>query len=231
MQFVEPCADTTGNRHHFEGVYTDPEGLLVSTDGNRLAVCRFAASLPEFSGVTLPLQIVRLLPVLLKGLGEGRVRVSVSPRLITFAAGSWKLTSKLLDSDFPAWRRVIPVRDGSPIVVETRALRTAINRVATVCHGTKPKTSAARLRLRGRELYVSAATGTADAEVETVITVEAAPRDAYCALATKFLADALGVIADERVELHFIDGSNGRAVWVCGAGQNEDGVTIMQMRI
>jgi DNA polymerase-3 subunit beta len=230
LKFVEPSANRDDRRYYQCGAFLDAAGAMaVTTDGNRLAVHRFAAAVPAFDGVILPLPALRLLPSLLKGFADS-LTVTVSPRLIRFTDGSWLLTSKLIDGTYPDWRSVLPARSTTPIVVETAALRAAVDRISEVCFARTSQPRAARLRLADGELCVSATADTAEAEVETVIAVEAGPTDVEVALSTRYLGDALGVLeAAEQVELH-IPRDHG-PVWVCAEGETENGIAIMRMRV
>jgi DNA polymerase-3 subunit beta len=230
LRFVAPSIGKEETRRYLCGAFLDPEGRLVTTDGNRLAAYRLAASLPAFEGVILPLPPQRLLPLLLKGFADA-VMVTVTPRVIGFSNGSWTLTSKLVDGTYPDWRSVLPARSETPIVVEAAALRAAVDRIAATCRIPNTRMSAARLRLSSGELCVSAVTDTADAEVETIIAAAGGPGDDIeIGLSTRYLAEALGVIEAEQVELH-IPSDRHRAVCVCGAGEAENGIAIAPMRV
>jgi DNA polymerase-3 subunit beta len=185
--------------------------------------------LPAFPCVILPLPVVKLLPSLLKGFTE-TVTISISPRLMTFAAGTWRLTTKLVDGTFPGWRQLLPSRSEPPIVVEMKALRAAVDRIASVCPAPKTKTSGARLWLSGGELVIAATTDATDAEVETKIPVESGPDEAKVALSARFLAEALDVIDADHVELHTPAGRQ-PVVWLCAAGDTENGIIIVPMRM
>jgi DNA polymerase-3 subunit beta len=228
LRFVEPTANRDDRRHYLCGTYIDPEGLLVTSDGNRMAIHRFAAARPAFEGVILPLPALRLLPSLLKGFADA-VTVTVTPNLVTVTGGSWTLASKLVDGTYPDWRRIVPVRSNTPLVIETAALSTAVDRIAAVCRAPAAKMSAARLRLAAGALSVSAVTDTADAEVESILDVAAGPDAAEVGLSVRYLAEALAVLEGERVELHVPAGWG--PVWVCIAGEAENGIVIMPMRL
>jgi DNA polymerase-3 subunit beta len=228
LRFVEPSANRDDRRHYLCGTYIDPEGLLVTSDGNRMAIHRFAASLPAFEGVILPLPALRLLPALLKGFADP-VTLTVTPNLVTVTGGSWTLASKLVDGTYPDWRRIVPLRSKTPLVIETAALSTAVDRVAAVCRAPAAKMSGARLRLAAGALSVSAATETADAEVESILDLAAGPPDTEVGLSVRYLAEALAVLEGERVEIHIA--TDWGPVWVCTAGETENGVVIMPVRL
>jgi DNA polymerase-3 subunit beta len=229
VDFVEPCVGSEQTRYYLCGAHLDPDGLLVSTDGTRMAIHRLAASLPALDGVSVivPAKALKLLPPLLKGFTDV-VTVAVAPNRISFSGGSWTLASKLIDGAYPEWRRVVPARSREPIVVERLALRTAVDRIVAVCRRPQVKTTAIRLRLAERELVVSA-TEPAEVEVETGIPVETGPGEAEIGLSVRYLAEVLAVLEGERVELHVPSGWGG--IWVCTAGETENGIVIMPVRL
>jgi DNA polymerase-3 subunit beta len=228
LKFVEPTAADSGTRYHLQGAFIDPEERLVTTDGNRLAAYVLPVTLPAIpDNVIVPLSILRLLPPLLRGFAS-TVTVAITPCAITFDTGGWTLTSKLIDGTYPTWRRVIPERLAQPMVVEAKALRRAADRIATVCSSLK--TRAARLRLDGGELSVTAVTGGGDtAEVTSVIAVQGGAEGLEIGLLAKYLIEALDVIDAEFVELHVHDRTT--VAWLCAVGKDETGIAIMPMRV
>jgi len=229
LKFVEPtAADEKNPSYYLRGVYLDPEGQVVTTDGHRMSLGRLASSLPAFDGVILPLATVKLLTgSLLRGFTDDTVTVSITPSLMTLTAGAWTLVSKLVAGTFPSWKYVIAGRIGTPIVVERKALQVATARIIDICRG--PRLAAAQLRLYGGELLVSGRTDGGNADIENRVAIVSAPQECRFSLAATYLADALEVIEAERVELYVTD-KRQLAVWVCGAGEPEAGITLMQQR-
>ena len=64
---------------------------------------------------------------------------------------------------------------------------------------------------------------------KTVLAVNAGTGEIEFGLSARYLAEALAVIDREQVELHITDRVS--AVWVCGAGEPENGIGIMSMRV
>lgn len=219
LKFCVPAARDGGNRRLPPGVYLDPGGQAVATDGYRLASHRLATGLP---GCILPLPLAELLPKLLKGFAED-VTVEVSPRLARFAGSGWTLTSKVLEGEFLDWRRLIPKPSESPLIVATSPLAMAVGRVDIL----GDRTSGARLELRDGKLTVAAASA-GNAEVITTLAVEAGPESAKVVLAPRYLGDAIDALAsNEWLEMHIGDALD--PVWLCGM-ERETGVLIVPMR-
>ena len=95
-------------RYYLGGVYIDPAGLAVSTDGHRMFVGALApdderAALPAFDGWTIPGEALkRALQGFKPPRGTVDPRITISPERIGDVA------CKPIDGAFPDWRRVIP---------------------------------------------------------------------------------------------------------------------------
>jgi DNA polymerase III subunit beta len=228
-KFVEPTASEDGARYYLCGANIDPAGLLVSTDGNRLATCRLAVELPAIPGdIIVPRPILKLLPNLLRGFAEP-ITVGLAPRAIIFDAGGWNLASKLIGGTYPDWRRVTPPRVAEPMIAEVAALRRAIARVNAVYRESQT-TRAVRLRRAGDALTIAAVTDGSDpAEIISTIPVRGGGDIDEIGLSAKFLAEALAVIDAGDVEIHVTD--RRQPIRLFGAGESETGVLIVPMRV
>lgn len=88
--------------------------LAVATDGRRLAYAQAGAEQPQPLKPVLPAPAVdELCRVLACGLEETEtVQVSISKVNAVFSVGGGRLTTKLLEGGYPAWRQVIPAPAG-----------------------------------------------------------------------------------------------------------------------
>jgi DNA polymerase III subunit beta len=136
-----------GTRHYLNGIYMHGnEGNLrmVATDGHRLAL----HDTPTMEGwkaphgVIIPREIVRLLQRLTKpkftGVGKKKTRatpeivtVTVSAAKIRFTVGNVTVYSKLIDGDFPDYRRVIPIWNPKTATVNKNDFACLIDHVST----------------------------------------------------------------------------------------------------
>ena len=100
------CASTEKSRYYLNGVYLDPTGWIVATDGHRLfaARCPAVRALPE--GLILPRDTVkaalaksRRIDATLVALGGGCYTLDAGPKTVLFTP---------IDGHFPDWRRVVP---------------------------------------------------------------------------------------------------------------------------
>ena len=102
------CASTDQHRPYINGVYIDPKGYVVSTDGHRLFCAAInVAGLPAFEGWTIPSDVVKRAVT-----GNKFVNITVTPTQcgdIAYAP---------VDVPYPDWRRVLPAAELSGEVAQ-----------------------------------------------------------------------------------------------------------------
>jgi DNA polymerase-3 subunit beta len=120
-------------RYFLNGVYLEKTetGLrMVATDGKRLSLATANATLgaASFKGVIVPPKVFGLLRKLASG--EGNLRIAITDKIVFFQFGDYRLSSNLIDAQFPDYSRVIPKKQSQRILVETHALGEALRRVS-----------------------------------------------------------------------------------------------------
>ena len=104
--------------------------LMVATDGRRLAYAEknIDAEIEDFAGVIIP---PKILTVLIKRSGdEGLIGISVSDKNIYIQFGSYKLSSILIEGQFPNYQRVIPENQVYSFVLNRNETLDALKRVS-----------------------------------------------------------------------------------------------------
>ena len=104
----------------------------VATDGHVLV--HLPTGLPEAlgacaalrTGITVPTGTVQLLAGMLAG--QQTASMTLSDRLLCVSAGNLHLVSRLADSTFPDFRRILPARQDDPPTVDRAALLEAAKR-------------------------------------------------------------------------------------------------------
>jgi DNA polymerase-3 subunit beta len=92
------CASTEQARYYLNGVYVDPKGFLVSTDGHRLFCGAIDVSdVPAFDGWILPYAAIKRALT-----GFKADLIGISP------AHVGDIACQSVDGTFPEWRRVVP---------------------------------------------------------------------------------------------------------------------------
>ena len=110
-------------RYFMNGVYMESDGnrlVMVATDGRRLSHVYVApeGGIPDFSGIIIPSKVLNLVAKLASG--QGDIKLAVTDKILFVRFDRQKLTSTLIDGQFPNYSRVIP---------EDQNLRFTVNRV------------------------------------------------------------------------------------------------------
>ena len=132
LGFVLPAASKDATRPHLNTVRLDNQSAIC-TDGHRLHLAPLASPVAE--------------PVLLSSATGDRVRrllaqadqvvLSQRQEAVHVRGGSWQLSTKVVDAEFPPYRHVIPAADQPVrVVVESKALQQALAQVSKVADGT-----------------------------------------------------------------------------------------------
>jgi DNA polymerase-3 subunit beta len=102
------CASTEKVRYYLNGVYVDPTGYVVSTDGHRLFCGKIDVSdLPEFKGWIIPSDVIKRALT-----GYKNKTITISPD----RCGD--ISCQPIDGTYPAWRRVLPQGDLSGVAAQ-----------------------------------------------------------------------------------------------------------------
>jgi DNA polymerase III subunit beta len=106
-------------RYYLGGVYLEVKRHhveLTATDGHRLHHARLAPLDMDHCGVTARAVIVPRRMVELLAQAAGPLTLSVHERGVVAAGGLGRITSRVIDGQFPDWRRIVP--DAKPDGVE-----------------------------------------------------------------------------------------------------------------
>jgi len=154
------------NGIHMHAVEDGSHLRAVATDGHRLA--RVEAPLPEGAAGMPPIIVPRKTVAEVRKLiddaePEQIVEVALSNARIRFQIGRAVLRSRLIDGTFPDYERVIPHGNDRLMVIRTKELTEAVDRVATIA---TDKSRAIKLSLADSRLTLSAVSPDAGRAVE-----------------------------------------------------------------
>ena len=125
---VVPAASSDDARPILTGVLMAAEGgglRLVATDSYRLAVrdLEGRAVLAEGQSVLVPSRALR---ELVRALDDGEVTLRLGEREATFEVGSTRVTTRLIEGEFPNYRGLIPSTYPNRMVIGREALGDAV---------------------------------------------------------------------------------------------------------
>ena len=123
------------NRHNLNGIFLHKEDDMLkaaSTDGHRLSVSAIPLKAKEsIQGVIISrktvLEVKKLLDVT-----EGEVVVTFTANQVQFSLGNVLFIAKLVDGNFPDYKRVIPSTDVSFFTVKRSDFIEVVDRVAVI---------------------------------------------------------------------------------------------------
>jgi DNA polymerase III subunit beta len=186
---------------HCAGGHNAPTLRAVATDGHRLAQVEIQQ--PEggkdMPGVIIPRKTVAEVSRLFGA--DDTIQIEVSKGKIRLSAGDIVLTSKLIDGHFPDYARVIPVNNEKILKVDSKVLRAAVDRVATV---STERGRAVKVSLEVGKVTLSCSNpdaGTATDELEAEF--DGAPLE--IGFNSRYIGDILGEIDGEVLTLKLAD--------------------------
>jgi len=200
---VVPAASRDDARPILTGVLVEAEGeglRLVATDSYRLALRTLPGThvLEEGQHVLVPSRALGELGRLLGGTEE--VRVQLGGDDARFGVGRVQLTTRLLDGEFPDYRKLIPPSHPNRLTVGKAALLDAVRRVKLLARDAAPVRLAFHaegVRLTAITQDVGQATEEVDAKYEgSEMTVAFNP---------EFLIDGMEATPGEEVVLETLD--------------------------
>ncbi|MGH9106282.1 MAG: DNA polymerase III subunit beta [Acidimicrobiales bacterium] len=206
LRQVVRAASSEDTRPVLTGVLmtSEADGLrLVATDSYRLAV----KDLPGAQGVLAEGQKV-LVPS--RALGElqrllnaetSQVDIQLGAHDVRFSVGQVKLTTRLIEGDFPPYRQLIPFNYPNKLVVAREPFLDAIRRVRLVA---RDATIPARITLRPDTVQLSVITNDWGQAVEEV-DAKYEGAEMTIAFSPQYLAEGVDGVGGEEVLLETVD--------------------------
>ena len=118
-------------------------------------------NMPE---IILPRKLVQELRKLIDG-SDNDILVNLSARVIRFASGKTILTSKLIDGQFPDYKRAILINNSKTLAINPKVLAKVIDRVATI---STEKTRIIKIKLDNNCMTLSIAVTDGGHGAETI---------------------------------------------------------------
>lgn len=196
---VGVAASSDEARPTLTGVLFETEGeslRLVATDSYRLAV----RDLPGVGGTATTLVPNRALKEVSRSIGDPKIAVTLGDRDATFTSDRGSLTVRVIESNFPNYRQLLPDSYPNRLVLAREALLDAVGRAALVAEDHIP----VRLSLHqgGAELSVTRQeVGEETEHLDGDYTGE----DMTIAFNTRYLTEGVQAISSDEVAIDTID--------------------------
>ena len=191
-------------RYFMNGIFVEKSGdrfTMVASDGRRLSYISkpIDPAVEDIKGVIVPPKILALVRKLLPG--EGNLSICVTDRNIFVRFGDRRLSSSLIDGQFPNYKRVIPESQQYSAVVQKELLESALKRVSLL---VEQKSRRIFLTLKDGALVVSSEESEIGMAREEVACEYTGP-DLTFAVNCLYLIEPLREMDCEKVRLEFTD--------------------------
>ncbi len=190
-------------RYFMNGIYLERKGdkvAMVATDGRRLSYIEKPANgLPEFPGIIVPPKTMNLIRKLASG--QGVMSMSVGDKQLFVRFDNQKISSNLIDGQFPNYSRVIPESQSFTIGLKREEFSEALKRVSLL---SEQKAKRVFITVSEGNLMVNTEEsdlGMAKEEIPCNFTGD----QTTIAVNYNFLLDPLRVLGSERMALEFND--------------------------
>jgi DNA polymerase-3 subunit beta len=191
-------------RYFMNGIFLDKKEdtlIMVATDGRRLSFIsrRIPVRMENLKGVILPPKILTIVRKLASG--EGTLSLALTDKNVFIRIGETRLSSNLIDGQFPDYRRVIPEVQKYSAVVEKRALEDALRRVSLL---VEQKSRKVVFSLADGALTIFSKESELGAATEELPCEYTGPAMSF-AVNCLYMSEPLREIAVEKVTLEFSD--------------------------
>jgi DNA polymerase-3 subunit beta len=191
-------------RYFMNGVYfekAEDKFIMVATDGRRLAYIakEAGAGIKDFDGIIIPPKILNT--VMKRAGDEGMISLSVTDKTIFVQFGSYKLSSVLIEGQFPNYKRVIPESQTFSFTVNRLEMLDALRRVSQL------------VEQKSHRVYLGVTSGTVsvyceeneigDAREEIPCKYEG--EEVSIALNYRYIEEPFKVMDSEEVSIHFTE--------------------------
>lgn len=241
LERTEFAASPEESRPVLSGVLVEIEGArfrAVATDSSRLAYYEAPLPVPspeEGPGggghaataasplrVLVPGRSLTEVMRLLTGLEEP-VTLRLSEHHASFETGAFLFFSRLIEGEFPDYRRVFPREQEVTCAVDRQAFLDALERVSLV---SRKGPAVVRIRVEGESLELESH-GAEAGQANEAIPVDEVKGSGHTAYQVRYLTDVLRVLSTQQVSFAFSDGDRPGTVKPLG----EEGYTYIVMPV
>lgn len=178
------------------------EGVtLAATDSYRLAVRDLVATAAGEGKAIVPERALSEAGRAAQAMDKGEIEVFLDEGQMSFQVGGLRLTSRLIEGEFPNYRQLLPERYENRLTVSRQQLIEAVRRVGLLARDSTP------VRMEFNALGVKLSSSSPDLG-QAVEAVEARyeGEDVTAAFNPTYLADGLAAASGESVRLEVRDG-------------------------
>jgi DNA polymerase-3 subunit beta len=178
------------------------EGLtMVATDSYRLAIRELRATGDGEARALIPERALSEAGRTAAGEEKGNVAIVLGESQAAFAIGEWRLTSRLIEGEFPNYRQLIPEPGANRLAAPRQQLLEAVRRVGLLARENSP----VRMELNRLGARLTSSSPDLGGAVEAV-EAEYQGEEITIAFNPNYLGDGLAGAVGERVKIELRDG-------------------------
>ncbi|MBI9103549.1 MAG: DNA polymerase III subunit beta [Spirochaetales bacterium] len=215
-------------RYFMNGVYLEnDEGnlIMVATDGRRLSFIKknFDGVIGDFKGIIIPPKVLLLIRKLSSG--EGNFFLAISDKNIFIKFDNQKISSNLIEGQFPNYHRVIPEKQEYEMIMDKNELSSALMRVSLLVEN---KSKRIYFALSEDVLTLSSEESEIGVAKEEIACKYNGPESSI-ALNYSYISDPLKVIKDEEVCIRYSEPN--KAITILPSPETDYFHIVMPMQI
>ena len=199
-------------RYFLNGIYFHMKKIdqsnilsLVATDGHRLAKFDFdfEKSDLDIPGVIIPKKTVNELYKLLSNY-DGSIKINLNSNKMVFFVGDSILITKLIDGNFPDYKRVIPKDNNNILKINRQDFSSAVDRVSTI---TNDKAPVIKFKLLNNLMNMSSVNVESGTATEDIITNYSGD-EIEIGFNSKYMLEMVNNLEDDQIILSFKDSAS-----------------------
>jgi DNA polymerase-3 subunit beta len=199
-------------RYFLNGIYfhikqIDQSSILslVATDGHRLAKFDFdfKESNLDIPGVIIPKKTVNELYKILSNY-DGSIKINLNSNKMVFFIGDSILITKLIDGNFPDYKRVIPKDNNNVLKINRQDFSLAVDRVSTIANDKSP---VIKFKLFNNLMNMSSVNSESGTATEDVVTSYSGD-EIEIGFNSKYMLEMINNLEDDQIILNFKDSAS-----------------------
>ena len=202
---------TSGDRTReaLRGVLMEKEGAvlrMVATDGHRMALAEKSVlggeGIETAGKVILPEKGAKEIRDLSEEEGEGKIEIGIGEKSVVVKGGGETLLVRLIDGEFPDYKKVIPQNNEKRIIIKTGETKESLRRVTLLA---EEETREIIFNVKENKMVVSSRkTGQGEAREEREVEYEG--EEVEFGVNSRYIVDALSVMGGEKATIEVSDG-------------------------
>lgn len=204
LERVSFSAANDENMRNLNGVYVEVENGIsraVAVDGFRMALSEEKVDETFNVNFLLSLRAIKELLRALSSTDVENVNLKFENKQIAFDFGNTIFVCKIVDAEFPNYKRVIPEEFKTRVIVDRNTLRAAVRRVSIL---TRAGSETIKISVDGEKMKISSRSADLG-EAEEMVDVQTEGESLVIAFNPNFILDALNHTEEEKIQLSFVD--------------------------